>query len=154
MRFRGKWKVSLDTLFNLSLRTGSFLEIGKLHGLSRFTKKKKGERSDPQNYRPIALLPSVSKVFEHFVHKQLLNYSLKQDVIPYEQFGFLPKRSTLWQLLSVLEDIQCAMDEGPAYMPVFSTSQRRSTELITDFSQTSRVGSVSKKLNSHGLQAT
>ena len=68
------------------------------------------------------------------MHKQLLDYSLKEGVIPDEQFGFLPKRSTVWQLLSILEDIHCAMDKVRSVMPAFSTSQRRSPELITDFS--------------------
>ena len=46
------------------------------------------------------------------MHKQFVDYSLKPGVIPDEQFGFLPKRSTVLQLLSVFIDIHCAMDEG------------------------------------------
>ena len=44
-------------------------------------------------------------MFEYFVHKQLLDYCLKAGAIPDERFGFLPQRSTVWQLLFVLEDI-------------------------------------------------
>ena len=50
-------------------------------------------------------------MFEYFVHKQLLDYCLKAGAIPDERFGFLPQRSTVWQLLFVLEDIDSALDE-------------------------------------------
>ena len=53
----------------------------------------------------------VSQAVEYFAHKQLHDYCLKDGVIPDEQFGFLPKRSTVWQLLSVLEDIDSALDK-------------------------------------------
>ena len=98
-------------IFNLSLKTGVFPRQWKTAWIQPIYKNK-GERSDPRNYRPIALLPSVSKVFEHFVHnKQLLAYSLEAGVIPDAQFGFLPRRSTVWQLLSVLE-VHRTLDEG------------------------------------------
>ena len=98
-------------IFNLSLKTGVFPGQWKTAWIQPIYKNK-GQRSDPRNYRPIALLPCVSKVFEHFVHKQLLAYSLEAGIIPDEQFGFLPRRSTVWQLLSVLEEFHRALDEG------------------------------------------
>ena len=45
---------------------------------------------------------------------QLLAYSLglEGSIIPDEQLGFLPRRSTVWQLLSVLEEVHRTLDEG------------------------------------------
>ena len=37
---------------------------------------------------------------------------MAENVIPDCQFGFLPGRSTVWQLLSVMEEWQQAMDDG------------------------------------------
>ena len=74
--------------------------------------KQKGERSVPTNYRPIALLPCLSKVLEGFVRKQLLSYCLENDLLPDEQYGFLRKRSTTWQLLAVLDQWERALEEG------------------------------------------
>ena len=62
--------------------------------------KHKGTRSDPSCFRPVVLLPCVSKVFESLVKDQLQAHCLKMHAIPDEQFGFLPQRSTVWQLLS------------------------------------------------------
>ena len=46
--------------------------------------KSKGERSAPQSYscRPISLLPCISKVFERFVHKQLVTFATSIEVLP------------------------------------------------------------------------
>ena len=60
---------------------------------------------------PIALLPAISKILEGFVCRQLLSHCLN-NIIPDEQFGFLPKRYVVWQLLAVVEEWEKAFDEG------------------------------------------
>ena len=35
---------------------------------------KKGSRMDPSNYRPISLLPLISKILEKIVHDQMIGY--------------------------------------------------------------------------------
>ena len=98
-------------LFNLSLAK-SVLPLSWKSTIAQPIFKQKGERSVPTNYRPIALLPCLSKVLEGFVRKQLLSYCLENDLIPDEQYGFLPKRSTTWQLLAVLDQWERALEEG------------------------------------------
>ena len=102
---------SLCYIFNLSLAEGVYPNTWKT-AIVQPVYKQKGERCNPKNYRPIALLPSVSKVFEHFVHKQLLEHCMEIKAIPDCQFGFLPKRSTVWQLLEVVNDWEEAIDKG------------------------------------------
>ena len=58
---------------------------------------KSGERSQTSNYRPISLLPIVSKVFEKLIYLKVIE--LVFDNISPNQFGFLTGRSTLQQLL-------------------------------------------------------
>ena len=53
------------------------------------------------------------------VKRQLLSFFLGNHVIPDEQFGFLPGRSTLWQLLQVLEEWQQALDAGGTVHALF-----------------------------------
>ncbi|GBN06449.1 putative RNA-directed DNA polymerase from transposon X-element [Araneus ventricosus] len=61
--------------------------------------------SDPTNYRPISLLPTLSKITEHFILIQLNDYlNSKNLLIPF-QFGFKPKLSTTHQLLRAVEHI-------------------------------------------------
>ena len=98
-------------IFNMSLTSATFPALWKL-GVIQSVFKNNGKSSVPQSYRPIALLSCVSKVFESFVREQLLQFCLDSGAIPDEQFGFLPMRSTVWQLLAVLEEWEQALDEG------------------------------------------
>ena len=77
--------VPLCYIFNLSLSSGLFSSQWKIACIQPVFKNK-GDRCDPLSYRPIALLPIVSKVFEKLVHRQVLNYCLSYGFIP-DKFG-------------------------------------------------------------------
>ena len=66
---------------------------------------KKGDKSDPANYRPISLTCIASKVLEHIFHshvrKRLEQYEILTDV----QHGFRAKRSTITQLILSIHDM-------------------------------------------------
>ena len=62
-----------------------------------------GERSESTNYRPISLLPIISKIFECFVNQQLLGYLEGNDLLTDCQYGFCHSRST-GDLLSLITD--------------------------------------------------
>ena len=42
---------------------------------------KKGRNTDPENYRPISLLPILSKIIGRVVYNQLLEHLEKHDVL-------------------------------------------------------------------------
>ena len=110
--------VPLAHVFNLSLRSGRFPATWKQARVQPVFKQK-GDRSSPGSYRPIALLCSVSKVFETLVKDQVLSFCLANRVLPDSQFGFLPGRSTVWQLLSVLDDWHAARERGTSVHAAF-----------------------------------
>ena len=47
------------------------------------------------NYRPISLLPSMSKILEKIVHKRLYNFLDMPNLLYNNQYGFRPKHSTI-----------------------------------------------------------
>ncbi|XP_039291204.1 uncharacterized protein LOC120352928 [Nilaparvata lugens] len=55
---------------------------------------KKGDRHDPTNYRPISILPIISKIFEILIAEQLLAYCDQCGLFATTQFGFRKNRST------------------------------------------------------------
>ncbi|GBM13938.1 putative RNA-directed DNA polymerase from transposon BS [Araneus ventricosus] len=59
--------------------------------------------TDSTSYRPISLLPSLSKISEHLILKRLNNYLKENNVLCPEQFGFREKLSTSHQLIRVVE---------------------------------------------------
>lgn len=54
---------------------------------------KKGDRSDPSNYRPIAITSLLSKVMERVINLQLLGYLEEHQLISDRQYGFRHGRS-------------------------------------------------------------
>ena len=46
------------------------------------------------NYRPISLLPAISKIFEHVIDDRLYAYFDNNNILSEEQYGFRTKHST------------------------------------------------------------
>lgn len=65
---------------------------------------------DPSSYRPISLLPSLSKVFERLFTSRLVEYMDDNKTIPDHQFGFRSGHSTIEQLHRVVNHILKAFD--------------------------------------------
>ena len=137
--------VPLAHVFNLSQRSGRFPATWKQARVQPVFKQK-GDRSSPGSYRPIALLCSVSKVFETLVKDQVLSFCLANRVLPDSQFGFLPGRSTVWQLLSVLDDWHAARERGTSVHAAF-------LDLAKAFDRVDHQILI-KKLASSGLSST
>ncbi len=49
---------------------------------------KSGQRNIPGNYRPISVLPAISKIMERIPYEQLYNYLTKSELLSDSQFGF------------------------------------------------------------------
>lgn len=55
--------------------------------------KGKGKISDPENYRPISMLPNLSKLFEYCVNNKLMNHVESNNLLEDNQHGFRSGRS-------------------------------------------------------------
>lgn len=49
---------------------------------------KGGDRDDVSNYRPISVLPAISKIIEKLINKRLTSYTNKFNIISQAQYGF------------------------------------------------------------------
>lgn len=63
-------------------------------------------------YRPIAILPFLSKVLEKLMYSQMFAYLNKFDYLSKFQSGFRPKHSCITALIDVTEDLRRELDEG------------------------------------------
>lgn len=73
---------------------------------------KKGDHSNINNYRPISLLPSVSKVFERVIYNRLIGHLDRNHVLSDRQFGFRSDRSTELAIFETLSTIYERLDVG------------------------------------------
>ena len=73
---------------------------------------KSGDNNSPNNYRPISIMPTFSKVFEKALQIRLMNYLEEKNLIASEQHGFRSKRSTATAITKMVELIVEAFDRG------------------------------------------
>ena len=66
------FSVEIQNLFNSGLSKGAFPKELKAGDVSSLLKKE--DASAKKNYRPITVLPSVSKVYERLVQDQMLPF--------------------------------------------------------------------------------
>lgn len=82
---------SLTHIYNLCISNGTFPDQLKIAKVTPIPKSK--EVSDINNYRPISVLPILSKPLERHVHKHLLQHLDSHDLIYPLQSGFRPNHS-------------------------------------------------------------
>ena len=99
---------SITTLFNTSLLEGLIPNTWKQANVIPLHKK--GDKNAPSNYRPISLLPVISKVLERCIYNRIIDYIIPK--LTYLQHGFLRNRSTATQLLTVFSNINNILDSG------------------------------------------
>ncbi|WP_353803321.1 RNA-directed DNA polymerase [Acinetobacter baumannii] len=73
---------------------------------------KGGNRSDVSNYRPVTLLPVISKVLERLVANRLIKHLEEHNLLSIAQHGFRKSHSCLTNLLLTLDDWTQAVDIG------------------------------------------
>ena len=85
---------------------------------------KNGNKTSPSNYRPISILPSLSKVFERVIFTRLRDYVEKFSILSKTQFGFRSKRSTVDAILDMVERIRDERDHGGVACSLFIDLQK------------------------------
>ena len=88
---------------NLSLSSGKMPDIFKVANVTPIHKG--DDPSDANNYRPISILPIVSKCIEHCVNEQLTNYFESNNILTDNQFGFRKNHSTTYLTLDLFDKI-------------------------------------------------
>ena len=73
---------------------------------------KGGPSEDPSNYRPISILPVVSKVIEKHVTKHLFAYLSKYKLLHEAQSGFRKHHSCQTALIKLTNDWLSHIDKG------------------------------------------
>jgi hypothetical protein len=109
--------VPLSHIFNLSLSSGDFPNKLKLCRVIPLFKA--GNALECDNYRPISLLSSISKILEKIVAQKLINHLLSNDLLYAHQYGFLPNRSTEHNLMQIMNYISQALNDGNYCIAVF-----------------------------------
>ena len=120
--FKEELKKPLTIMTNTSFITGQFPTKGKeAHIIPSY---KKGDKSECSNYRPITLLPNISKIFEKVTYTRLYNLLEKYICLYKKQFGFRNSHSTNHALISIKEKFRESLDNNKYSCGVFLDFQK------------------------------
>ena len=108
---------SLTWIFNFSVKTGIYVDEWKKDW--RLPSFKSDDRQKCENFRPISILPIISKIFERSVFNQLYNFLNENSLLSKYHFGFRPKNSTLSALIQMCDAWHASMDCGDVNAVVF-----------------------------------
>ena len=107
----------LEYIFNLSLSTGCCPDLLKIAKVIPIYKK-----DDPHlltNYRPISLLPAISKILEKLVYKRLSSFLTLNNILNPSQFGFRKKYSTDFAITKLLDKVTQSLSEKEHVIALF-----------------------------------
>ena len=100
----------LTVIANKCLTSGRFHSIWKQAKVSPLHKG--GAKDELNSYRPISILPSLSKLLEKFIQKHFMSYLDSFDLIHNSQSGFRAGHSTETALLLMTERWLKALNDG------------------------------------------
>ena len=108
---------SIAYLVNLSIRQNIFPDKLKEAKITPIFKK--GDKSTPGNYRPISILPTISKLFEKHMASQIREFINHFDLLQKEQSGFRQYHSCMTALTKMTDKWLSEIDKGNLTGTVF-----------------------------------
>ena len=94
---------SLTSIINLSFETATFPNIWKIARVTPIFKS--GDKSAKLNYRPISVLPVISKICERHVHVTFLSWLQKFRLLIENQSAYLKNHSCITALIDITDTL-------------------------------------------------
>ena len=107
----------LTHICNLSLTYGVFPDQMKIANVIPLYKS-----DDPMffsHYRPVSLLSVLSKVFEKIMYERIVAFLNANNILYKFQFGFRPKHSPYLALITLIDKLTAALENGDYAIGVF-----------------------------------
>ena len=100
----------LTVIINQMLNVGIFPDSLKISKVTPIYKK--SDNTIFSNYRPISLLPSISKIFEKIILEQITTYLDTNNLIHKHQYGFRKNHSTEYAALHIVNYLNYELDRN------------------------------------------
>lgn len=80
---------------------------------------KSGNKELPENYRPIAIIPSFAKIIESVMYEQFTNFLTKTTFFNKNQYGFIEKSGTVTAGVNLIQVVQESIDKKKFTATIF-----------------------------------
>ena len=143
--FKSSYKSILNTLvhfFNRCLESGIFPSVLKIAIVKPIFKS--GDKQQTNNYRPISILPFISKVLEKLIHCRIIAHLDKNNIIHENQFGFQQNKATYMPILLLQDSITQALEEGDFVLGLYLDLKKAFDTVDIDI--------LLKKLHKYGVR--
>ena len=112
----------LSSLINKSVLDGCFPNCLKIARVVPIFKG--GAKCNVGNYRPISVLPVLSKVFERVMYKRLYRYLCNLSILSERQFGFREGRGTINAVVDLYRYLYRQLDADNYVLSIFVDFQK------------------------------
>ena len=96
---------------NCTIKTSNFPSCLKLADITPLHEK--GRKDNKENYRPVSILPTLSKIFERILFEQISGFF--DNFLSEKQCGFRKGYSTQYCLVNLLEKWNSSVDKGKTF---------------------------------------
>lgn len=107
----------LSIIFNSSLCSGVFPDDMKIAKVVPIYKKDNPEVFG--NYRPVSVLPCISKILERIVYNRSYDFLSKNDILYKKQYGFRTNHSTYMAVVDFINDVCRAINNDMKTVGIF-----------------------------------
>ena len=105
-------------LVNCSQKTGIFPENGKIARVIPVYKGK-GSKHQFENYRPISLLSTFSKIVERLIYNKVFDFLVRYEILFESQYGFRTGHNTTHATLDFIKTIESTIEQNSYAIGVF-----------------------------------
>ena len=117
-------------IFNSSISDGIFPSCIKISRIKPLHKGKRNQKVN--NFRPISLVPSISKIIEKLMKKRACQFLDEKSILYNKQFGFREKCGTSNAVLHYVDDCVTALDRRLYTISIFLDFSKAFDTVNTD----------------------